>query len=210
MIIKARVLFATLLLTVLAGCSSNDYPSLPTAAPHEPFTTSEKDYKYLIGPGDVINVFVWRNPDVSSSVVVRPDGKITTPLVEDVVASGKTPAALARQIEKVLEYYIKDPIVSVTVEGFVGPFSEQIRVVGEAAQPQALSYRQNMTLLDVMIAVGGLTDFADGDDALLIRVIDGQFNEYSIQLDELIKDGNIRANAAVLPGDIIIIPDSWF
>lgn len=135
---------------------------------------------------------------------------ITTSLVEDIPVTGKTPSQLAREIEKVLGQYIKSPIVTVSVGNFIGPFSEQVRVIGEATNPQAVNYRQNMTLLDLMIQVGGLTEFADGNGAILVRVEEGLQKEYSIQLDDLIREGDIRANADILPGDIIIIPEDWF
>jgi len=165
---------------------------------------------YLIGPGDSLNIFVWRNPDLSTSVPVRPDGRITIPLVEDLQASGKTPSQLARDIEKVLSRYVKDPLVTVMVTGFVGPYSQQIRVVGEAAKPQALPYRDRMTLLDVMIAVGGLTEFAAGNRARLVRIVDGQQQILELRLDDLLKDGDISANIPMRPGDTLIIPESWF
>lgn len=206
-----RVVTAFALACGLAACASESaMQPLPAAPLNEPATTDPAKYNYLIGPGDSVNVFVWRNPDVSSTVTVRPDGKITTPLVEDLPASGKTPTALARDIEKVLGSYIKEPIVTVTVGGFVGPYSEQIRVVGEAAKPQTLSYRQNMTLLDVMIAVGGLTDFAAGNDATVVRIVNGKQEQYSVRLEDLVRGGDISANGALLPGDILIIPESWF
>lgn len=208
-----RSFFVLALSAGLAACASDGDTSiqaLPSAALIQPATTDPAKYNYLIGPGDSVNVFVWRNPDVSSSVIVRPDGKMTTPLVEDLQASGKTPTQLARDIEKVLGSYIKDPIVTVTVNGFVGPYSEQIRVVGEAAKPQTLSYRQDMTLLDVMIAVGGLTDFAAGNDASVIRVVNGKQEQYAVRLEDLVKGGDISANGQLLPGDILIIPESWF
>ncbi len=147
---------------------------------------------------------------MSATVTVRPDGKITTPLVEDINASNITPAQLARNVEKVLATYIKDPIVTVTVRGFAGPLSEQIRIVGEASKPKALSYQQNMTLLDAMIEVGGLTDFADGNDARIFRVVNGNPREYIVRLDDLIRGGDITANVELLPGDILIIPEAWF
>ena len=196
------------LFSLLTACGG--VPLLESARLKQPYTTSPDDYNYLIGPGDNLQVFVWRNPEVSSSVVVRPDGKITTPLVEDLNASNITPAQLARNIEKVLATYIKDPIVTVTVQDFSGPLSEQVRVVGEATTPSVLSYRQHMTLLDVMIAVGGLTDFADGNDARIVRVVDGQAREFRVRLDDLIRGGDITANAELLPGDILIIPEAWF
>lgn len=195
-------------LVALSGCSSS--PQLPTATTYPSLTTSVNDYQYLIGPGDSVQIFVWRNPEVSGSFLVRPDGKITTSLVEDIPVSGKTPAMLAREIEQTLSKFIREPIVTVTVSEFVGPFSEQIRIVGEAANPKAINYRQHMTLLDVMIAVGGLTEFADGNNAQLIRVVKGEKVTYRVALDDLIKAGDIMANADVLPGDIIIIPEAWF
>lgn len=154
--------------------------------------------------------FVWRNPEISGSFIVRPDGKITTSLVEDVNVSGKTPTQLARDLEQELSKYIRDPIVTVSVTGFSGPFSEQVRVIGEATNPQAVNYQENMTLLDLMIAVGGLTEFAAGDSAKLIRVVDGTQREYSVRVDSLVRDGDISNNVDILPGDILIIPETWF
>ncbi len=192
----------------LSACSSVD--PLPPAPLRQPFTTDPAQYQYLIGPGDNLSIFVWRNPDVSGGVTVRPDGRITTTLIEDVVAANKTPTQLARDLEKALGNYIKDPIVTVSVGGFVGPYSEQIRVLGEAARPQSLPFRQHMTLLDVMIAVGGLTEFADGNDAVLVRVVNGEQREYRVHLEDLVKDGDIGANAELLPGDVLIIPEAFF
>ncbi|MCP4985808.1 MAG: sugar ABC transporter substrate-binding protein [Colwellia sp.] len=197
-----------LLTTILSGCSSNN--TLPSATLHPSHTDNINSYKYLIGSGDVLNIFVWRNPEVSGSFVVRPDGMITTSLVEDIKVSGKTPTQLARSIEEILSTYLRDPIVTVTVENFVGPFSEQVRVIGEATQPQAINYTQHMTLLDVMIQVGGLTEFADGNDAVLIRIENDQQKQYQVMINELLKEGEISANVDMLPGDIIIIPEAWF
>jgi len=196
----ASVLACTFL---LASCSTA--PKYPPA----PANVASPDYSYLIGPGDNINIIVWRNPDLSTSVPVRPDGKITVPLVEDLPAMGKDPTALARDIEKALAKYIRDPVVTVIVTGFVGPYSEQIRVVGEATQPQALPYRQNMTVLDVMIAVGGITDFADGNQARILRPTDGN-KLYSVRLKDLLRKGDVSANVDMKPGDVIVIPQSWF
>ncbi|MBU2704447.1 polysaccharide export protein [Zooshikella marina] len=205
--VKAAVFLSVL---AVAGCASHDYPPLPTSAVQIPVTTDPASYNYRIGPGDQLDIFVWRNPDLSTEVQVRPDGKITTPLVEDISVSGKTPASVARELEQELSKYIRDPIVTILVKGFVGPYSEQVRIVGEASSPQAIAYREKMTLLDVMIAVGGLTEFADGDKATLIRVVDGKHQQYNIKLEKLIKDGEIAANADVLPGDVIIIPEAIF
>ncbi len=199
----------TLILTALLfSCSSNNL--LPSATIQPSKTTDINSYKYLIGSGDLLNIFVWRNPEVSGSFLVRPDGMITTSLVEDIKVSGKTPTELARSIEKILSTYLRDPIVTVTVQNFVGPFSEQVRVIGEAAQPRAINYTQHMTLLDVMIEVGGLTEFADGNDAVLIRIEQGEQKQYQVMIDQLLKDGEISANVDMLPGDIIIIPEAWF
>lgn len=199
---------ALILLTqFIISCSSL---TLPPATLHPSKTVNVSSYKYLIGAGDVLNIFVWRNPEVSGSFVVRPDGMITTSLVEDISASGKTPTELARSIEKILSTYLRDPVVTVTVSNFVGPFSQQIRVIGEAAKPQSINYTQNMTLLDVMIRVGGLTEFADGNGAVLVRIENGKQKQYDIHIEDLIKEGEISANVDMLPGDIIIIPEAWF
>ena len=168
-------------------------------------------HEYVIGPGDNLNISVWHNPDVSMSVPVRPDGKITIPLVEDMPAAGKSSSQLARDIEKTLSKYIQEPIVTIIVTGFVGPYSEQIRVVGQASKPQALPYRDNMTALDVMIAVGGITEFAAGNKTRIIRTINGKKSQqFIVRLDDLIKDGDISANVPMRPGDIMVIPESFF
>lgn len=186
---------------LVSGCATQ-YPAAPA-------TASSGGYNYLIGPGDTLSIVVWRNPELSMSVPVRPDGKITTPLVEDLPAIGKDASTLARDIEKTLSKYIRDPIVTVVVTGFVGPYSEQIRVVGEAAKPQILAYKQKMTLLDVMIAVGGITDFADGNHATILRTAEGG-KQYSVRLKDLLKRGDVSANVEVKPGDVLIIPQGWF
>lgn len=190
------------LLMSLAGCGSANFPPAPAQlAAFEP--------QYLIGPGDSVNIQVWRNPELSMTVPVRPDGKITTPLVEDLAASGRTPTQLAREIEKSLARYVQSPVVTVIVSGFIGPYSEQIRVIGEAAKPQVLAYRQNMSVLDVMIAVGGLTDFADGNSATIVRGAEGG-KIYGVRLRDLVRRGDIGANVEMKPGDILVIPTSWF
>lgn len=190
---------------LVAGCSS-----MPAGETQAVAGVEAVDYTYLIGPGDSVEIFVWRNPEVSDTVVVRPDGKISTPLVEDLDASGKTPTELARSIEGVLSQYIKDPLVTVIVNEFVGRFQEQVRVVGEAAEPRALPFRSNMTLLDVMIAVGGLTDFAAGNKAMITRQTDNGQAQIQVRLEDLVRDGDISANVAMRPGDILIIPEAWF
>lgn len=188
----------------LSGCASTSDFAAPTTA------TQLQTHDYLIGPGDTVNVIVWRNPEVSMSISVRPDGKITTPLVEDVVAIGKTSTELARDIEKALAKFIQQPVVTVIVTAFSGPYGEQIRVIGQAAKPQALAYRQGMSLMDVLIAVGGITEFASGNKANIIRVVDGKQQKLNVRLSDLIKDGDISANVPVRPGDILVIPQSFF
>jgi polysaccharide biosynthesis/export protein len=187
---------------VVSGCATNNYPPAPVQA-------ADPGYNYVIGPGDSLNIQVWRNPEISSSVPVRPDGKLTAPLIEDLPAMGKDSTTLARDIEKALEKYIREPIVTVIVTGFVGPYSEQIRVIGEATKPQALPYKQKMTLLDLMIVVGGITDFADGNAASILRTSEGN-KQYSVRLKDLIRNGDVSANVDMKPGDILVIPQSWF
>ena len=194
---------AALAVFALAGCATG--PAHPPAPP----LAASPDYNYVIGPGDTVNIVVWRNPELSMSVPVRPDGKLTAPLIEDLVAQGKDSTTLAREIEKHLSKYVREPIVTVIVTGFVGPYSEQIRVVGEAAKPQALPFKQKMTLLDVMIIVGGMTDFADGNKAVVLRPSDGG-KQYSVRLKDLLKRGDFSANVEMKPGDVLIIPQSWF
>lgn len=191
-------------IAMLTGCGSFSSSHQPA-----PATASTEDYSYIIGPGDNINIIVWRNPELSMSVPVRPDGKFSTPLIDELVAQGKNSVEIAREIEKMLSKYVRDPVVTVIVTGFVGPYDQQIRVVGEAARPQVLSYKQKMSLLDVMIAVGGLTDFAAGNDATILRTADSN-KQYSVRLKDLIKRGDISANVEMKPGDILIIPQSFF
>jgi polysaccharide export outer membrane protein len=191
-------------LLVLGACASQSVlPSAPTSA-------RPAAHDYLIGPGDNLNINVWRNPEISQTVPVRPDGKITTALVEDLPASGKTPTQLARDIEKVLSKFIQQPVVTVIVTGFVPPYGEQIRVIGQAAKPQALSYRQDMSLVDVLIAVGGLTEFAAGNKASVVRNIDGKQHKIEVRLYDLVKKGDITANMPMQPGDVLVIPESFF
>jgi polysaccharide export outer membrane protein len=209
-LVRTIIVFVAANVMILLGGCATQYPLLPSSVGIPPSTTSPDNYRYLIGPGDSLSIFVWRNPEVSTSVVVRPDGMITTSLIEDLPVTGKTPTHVAREIEKALSRFIKDPIVTVIMTGFVGPYSEQIRVVGEAARPQALPYRQRMTLLDVMITVGGLTTYAAGNHATIVRIVDGKQRQFNVHIDDLIKDGNISANVDMLPGDTLIIPESWF
>lgn len=187
----------------IAGCGTT-----PPSAPRS--VDSPSDPRYLVGAGDTLNIIVWNNPELSTSVPVRPDGLVTTPLVEDIEASNKTPTALARDIEEDLRTYLRDPVVTVIVTGFAGPYDQQVRVLGQAAQPQALQYREDMTVMDVMIAVGGLTEFAAGNRAVIVRKDDEREEQYNVRLDDLVNGGDISANVDMLPGDILVIPESFF
>jgi polysaccharide export outer membrane protein len=202
-----RILRATIaaltVVAVLGACGTAG--SLPPA----PAVAGVTDYSYVVGAGDTLNVQVARNPELSMVVPVRPDGKVSTPLVEELVVQGKTPVQIAREIEAVLGRYVRDPQVTVIVQSYVGPYSEQIRVIGEASKPQALPFKQRMTLLDVMIAVGGLTDFAAGNRAIILRPSEGN-KQYSVRVQDLVKGGDISANVEMRPGDVLIIPQSYF
>lgn len=204
----SAVALATMLLSSCAGGGS--HPELPPAA----FVGSKEQPsdEYVIGPMDQLQIFVWRNPELSSDVQVRPDGRITTPLISDMPAVGKTPAMLADDLKYALSEYIKDPIVSVIVKNFSGTYSQQVRVVGATEKPASLPYRANMTLLDAMIAVGGLSEYAAGNRAKLARFdrTTGKQQEYSIRLSDLLKKGDTTANIRLAPGDVIIIPESAF
>ena len=206
------VRFASLLgvlsgIVALGGCASQTdaRTELPAASGDAQYST-----RYRIAPGDNVQIFVWRNPEVSTSVPVRPDGLLSAPLLEEVPAAGKTPAELARDLEAELSTYLRDPLVTVIVNQFGGTYREQIRVVGEAAQPKALIYNDSMTLLDVMIQTGGLTQYANGNQATLVRVEEGEQREYRVRIDDLIRNGDISANVDMRPGDVIIVPEAWF
>jgi polysaccharide export outer membrane protein len=194
--------FCAAALTLSACSTLGQYPPAPQEV-------GVPNLRYKIGPLDTLNIVVWRNPELSTTAAVRPDGLISMPLVEDVQAAGRNPADLSREIEKALAKYVRDPVVSIVVTGFQGIYSDQVRIVGEAAKPQAVPYRQNMTILDVMIQVGGVTDFADGNGAVLIRGAENG-KQYSVRLKDLLKRGDISANVAMMPGDVIIVPQSWF
>ncbi len=198
-----RILAVGVVMT-LAACSS--YPELSEDAP----TTLTKAPEYVIGAHDELNVFVWQNPDLSVSVPVRPDGKVSTPLIGDIQAAEKTADQLAKDISAKLKDYIVDPVVTVSVTKFAGPYSQQVRIVGQAVQPMAISFNDKMTILDAMIAVGGITEFAAGNRSIIVRYEDGQKKTYRVRLNDLLLDGDVSANVPLLPGDIIIIPESWF
>ena len=189
---------------VLTACGG----SLPQVPGDQRFPS--QDYTYLIGPGDTMEIFIWGNEELSTNGIVRPDGKITTRLVEDMEASGKTSTQLARDIEVAYGEYVKHPVVSVIVNGFVGVPDQQVRVVGEAAEPRSVPYKKHMTLLDLMIDVGGMTEFAAGNESVLVRTENNSINSYGLRLDDLLKDGDISANLNLMPGDIVIITESWF
>jgi polysaccharide export outer membrane protein len=189
---------------LLGACAS---PPVLTAQDDQPATAQAPLYR--VGPGDGLRIFVWRNAELTTQVQVRPDGRITVPLIEDLEASGKTPGELARDIERELAVYIQDPLVTVIMTGFVGSYQQQVRVIGAATNPQAMPYRAGMTLLDVMIQVGGLTEFAAGDRSTLVRIAGGEPQPYRVRLDSLVRDGEIDANAPVLPGDVLIIPETF-
>jgi polysaccharide export outer membrane protein len=203
---RATAGLGVLFLALSAGCASNsDFPPVPEAQ-----RNVEVDYDYILGPGDSVEIFVWGNEDLSSTSAIRPDGKLTTHLVEDLQASGKTSTQLARDIEEAYSEYVRQPVVSVTVSGFTGVPEQSVRVMGEATSPQQVPFKKHMTLLDVMISAGGLTEYADGNNSVLVRMVDGKQVTYNVRIDDLVKDGDISANVAVMPGDIIIITESWF
>ncbi len=196
---------------VLSGCSHNSTaPELPSAS----FVATQEGpgEEYIIGPLDTLTIFVWRNPELGAKVQVRPDGRISTPLISDMPAVGKTPTMLAQDIKVLLREYIRDPLVSVIVDNFSGTFSQQIRVVGATEKPASIPYRANMTLLDAMISVGGLSKFASGNKARLVRHdrVTGRQREFGVKLGDLLKHGDTRANVKLEPGDVIIIPESMF
>jgi len=194
---------ATVAITMV-GCTT-PYPGAPLSEVGE-----AANYRYVIGPGDVLDIFVWGYEDLSVSLPVRPDGKITTRLVEDLPASGKTPSELARDIENRYRVFVKNPTVTVSINEFVGSPSQQIKVVGGGAQPQTVPYTTNMTLLDLMIVVGGLGEFSSGNRSVLVRTVEGERQTFKIRISDLLRKGDISANLPLFPGDIVIIPESWF
>jgi len=208
----SRVLFfAGAILGLLMAAGANAPVSAAQAAPAPSVTQAiTTDTDYLIGPGDAVQIFVWHNADLSATVAVRPDGKVSIPLVEDIPCAGRTPTQLAREIEERLKKYVQDPTVTVIMSGFVGLPSQQIRIVGEATTPKAVHFRENMSVLDAMIEVGGLTSFASGNQAQLVRVLNGRQTSTTLRLESLLEDGDLSANLPLQPGDIIIIPQSFF
>jgi polysaccharide export outer membrane protein len=206
-IMNSRSRIAALgILCVLASVLGQGIPAAWAAPPAGP-TAASPDY--VIGPGDALQIFVWRNPELTTSVPVRPDGKISTPLVEDMPAVGKTPTQLARDIEKVLAVYVKQPQVNVIVTQPASAFS-QVKVIGQVLHAAAVPYREGMTVMDAVLAVGGLTTFAAGNRAQLVRTIDGKQIELHVRLDALLNHGDMSQNIPVRPGDVLVVPESRF
>jgi polysaccharide export outer membrane protein len=209
--VSRGLIVAVMASTTLTACAgSGGRPELPPAT--FVATKEQPGEEYVIGPLDQLSIFVWRNQELSAKVQVRPDGRITTPLIADMPAVGKTPSMLAADMKLALGEYIKDPIVSVIVENFSGTFSQQVRIVGATQKPASLPYRANMTLLDAMIAVGGLGEYAAGNKARLVRYdrATGKQREYGLKINRLLRSGDPAANVRLEPGDVIIIPESMF
>jgi len=194
---------------LVVGCAADQRAASRTPAPRQAVANNAN---YVVGAGDTLSVFVYRSPELSvPDLPVRPDGKISVPLIEDINAAGKTPTQLAREIERRLRKYMKDPSVTVIVKGFVGPFDRQVKVIGEATEPMAIPYRDHMTVLDVMIATKGLTKYAAGNRAMIVRRdAYGRQSTIKVRLSDLIKDGDISQNVEMAPGDTLIIPQTWF
>lgn len=209
--VSGNILGASLAAVLLSGCAAGGHaPELPPASFVSKQTGPSEEY--VIGPLDELTVFVWRNPELGAKVQVRPDGRITIPLISDLPAVGKTPAALADDIKLALSRYVDDPLVSVIVNNFSGTFSQQVRIVGATEKPASIPYRANMTLLDAMISVGGLSEYAAGNRARLVRFDkdSGKQTEFALRIGDLIKKGDVKANVLLAPGDVIIIPESMF
>ena len=205
-----RTIAAAIIALAVMGCATQGVNSTLASSPENVAAATATAPEYKIGPLDQLDVFVWRAPELSTKVTVRPDGRISTPLVEDMVAAGKTPTELSNALENSLSRYVKSPQVSVIVSNFTSTFDQQVRVLGEAQKPIALPYQSGMTVLDVMVAVGGLTQYAAGNKAVLIRGTGADRKTYRLRLNDLLRKGKIAANAPVLPGDVILIPESIF
>lgn len=203
-----NVLAHVLILFLMVGCGGGGgAPNVLTADPDD---ARSGDDDYIIGPGDALEVFVWGHEDLTTAVQVRPDGEISTPLVEDMQAAGMTPTELARAIEVGLSEYVRSPKVTVIVQSFVGEYDRQIRVVGQAVAPRALNYREGMSLLDVMIEVGGLSEFASGNRAKIVRRENGEEVVIKVRINDLLNKGDMQQNVRMMPGDVLIIPESIF
>lgn len=206
--LKKAILITIFSSAALVGCSGTG--ELPPSKAMTIATDTDGSYQYRIGTGDLLSIFVWRNPDVSGDYAVRPDGKISMALSTPIIASGKTTDELAKDIADKLTEYIKDPQVTVSIKQATGNSAEQVRVIGEAVQPTALPYRHGMTLLDLMIQMGGLTRYADGNGAKLTRRENGKEVTYELRLNDLMEEADMTANIDLMPGDVIRIPESWF
>jgi len=204
---RPRTIVSIAAALLVAACSSASLPPAPSKVSAAPGMETPE---YRVGPLDKLRVFVWQAPEFTTDVPVRPDGRISTPLIDDLTAAGKTTAELAHDIQKQLRQYVQDPLVTVIVTEFAGALDQKIRVVGEASQPRSIPFRANMTVLDVMIEAGGLTEYAAGNRAVLARKQGTEQGVYSIRLADLLKDGDISADVPVMPGDVVIIPQSWF
>jgi len=203
---SARAVAALSFLLGLTACGGGTH----VVAGSLPASVAAESASYLVGPGDSLQIFVWDHPELTTSVAVRPDGRISTPLVEDLQAAGKSPTQLARDVERVLGQYVRTPVVTVIVQSFIGQTEQQIRVVGQAVKPRTLQFRQGMTVLDVMIEVGGLSEFAGGNRARILRNVNGKPTEIRVRLNDLLNNGRIDQNLKMLPGDVLIIPQSAF
>ena len=212
-LLKHLIFVVALVLVAAGGQAADDVPPADTSATASATVPSamgeDADSRYIIGPGDVLQVFVWRNPELTTTVPVRPDGKISTPLVEDMVAVGKTPSQLARDVEKVLSEYVRSPQVNIIVTQPASTFS-QVKVIGQVAKPQSLPFHEGMTVLDAVLAVGGLNPFASGNRAKVIRQENGKPHEIRIKLDDLVNKGEMATNIQLRPGDVLVVPQSLF
>lgn len=201
-----RYAFVFIICLAATGCASNKYPPAPSSLS----STESLSYGYIIGAGDTLNLYVWGYEDLTDSITVRPDGKITTKLVEDLTASGQTPSQLAREVERRYTDFVRQPVVTVSVDNFVGNRTQQVRIMGAGEAPKSIPYTPEMTLLDLMIEAGGLGEFANGNGAVLVRKVEGENTNFSLKIDDLLRNGDIGANVPLLPADIIIVPESRF
>ncbi len=191
---------------LLAGCGTPQYPELSlNTSPEE-----AGNYEYIIGTGDLLNIYLWGYEDLQDTLPVRPDGQITTKLVEDLQAAGKTPSELARDIESAYAEFVNNPVATVSLDGFTGDRGQQIKIIGSSSEPKSLPYTQGMTLLDLLIEAGGMSEFASGNRAILTRSVGSERKHFSLRIDDLIRKGDISANVELRPGDVVLIPESWF
>jgi len=202
-----RVIAKILLTLLLVSCSAKQYPELP---PSTTVGSSTESYDYIIGAGDTLSIYLWGYDDLQDTVPVRPDGQITTKLVEDLTAAGKTPSELARELETAYAEFVNNPVATVSISEFSGNRDQQVRIIGSSAEPTSVPFNVGMTLLDLLIEAGGVGEFASGNRATLIRSADGERKNYSLRIDDLVRKGDISANVELHPGDVVLIPESWF